>query len=761
MFVNYVDMLGRVKKMKKVEHNIKNTNTYYYVGIRQSDYNMSNGFFADGIAMFSDDEQYCHIRPNQNKRDTFFLPYVERKMNDICRRDSTARFMFYNPMMSYNVSESFSENIICKNDKTLLGMLNDKIVCKNWLLNNGIPIVPFKTAIVQSINSNDFINNGSLVLQLPYGGGGINTYVVDRKNYDVIISELPPKAQCIYSEYIKNSISVNTHVIISKTQTVLSPGSIQIIETIDNHLCYRGADFISFRKLENNIKNKIKLMSLKIADLLRDKGYLGIAGIDFICCSNGNIYCCEINPRFQASTILIDYFLQGQKNQPRSVFELNLQAFQNNLTSSLCFDDIIDYSCFYYYKDDNDITYLQEKYAILKENNILVNGDGVQFDDNNTNKDSYMFRAVFKHAITEISPDYTLWINDNIPIQKRPTTPIELKIALLNQGVRIVNPPTNMKLGVYQSVDIVYHDYNGYNGEINCAYNINYSCYSPYLLNCAENILYYYNTPLGTFNIEVDQLKELSELSQKILYLATDRLRIKMLSGCEYKSLGEGCDFCDLSMATNIFSVKEIISALVELKKIKPKFNHILIGGGTCLQPNNWDNIILVVTYLKNDIFYKDKPISLMSIIPPTEYLLRFKKAGITEVAFNLEISDETIAKQYMRGKHYEKKQYYCIMKQAVAIFGVNNVRSALIVGLDKKTAVIEEIKCMVQAKVLPCLSAFRKLNNAKLNYLIQPSNAYLLDVYINAMKIIADMESDIKEVGPICKHCRNNMLAI
>ncbi len=792
MFKNFIKVVNKMEKMEKVKNRIAIPKNICYVGIRQTDclspirkeVNRKNLFdktiFARSITMFPDDKTAFAIRPNQNINGIKFLPYVEKKINEAIQDKENKvlpKFMFYNQSMAYKLSDELRKYFICLNDIVLLNKINDKITCKIWLQNNNVKIVSFQTMLGDEIQKLDFDSIGKskkYVIQNNHGAGGIGTYLLTKENFDRIKSLLIPNGQYIVSPYLENCISVNTHVFISDKQTVLSPASIQIIEKHDNQLYYRGADFIAFRNIDRGTKNKIRDESLKIANLLRNNGYKGVAGIDFMIDSDKNVFCSEINPRFQSSSVLLDLYLAKHKTEglASSIYELNLQAFNNALKTDLSFDDSIDYSCYYYYKENIPTNYFFEKKNLLKKEAIRVDEDGLDFQKkNNINADSYMFRAIFSEQITDISPDNNLWINDNIAITDKPQDLLHLKVALLNQGVRIKKSNkanSDIKKAVYDSVDISFRglNYGNFDIDINCAYNINLSKYSPYVLNLDDHNLYYYNEVLGTFKQEVDLPKSLSDKSKKILYMSTDRIRIKMISGCEFKNAGIGCEFCDVPYSKERFEFKDIKDALEQLKKSKITFRHFLIGGGTCLSKTIWDDIINLVKYLKADDYFKDKPISLMSILPPAgedsnSVLRRLKDAGIDEVAFNLEIANDTLAKQLMPGKYKGKDTFYQTMKSAIKIFGIGKVRSALVVGLDKKDDIINEVKKMTYFGIMPCLSALRALPNARAHLKIHPSNDYLIDIYLSCKDVINTSNCKIKRLGPPCKRCQNNMLVL
>ena len=771
-FVNYVSVINKVEKMHKIKKQAKIKSKKYYVGIRTSDIAYNNGYFRKSITMFTyRNGADFSVRPNQNINMKEFIPFVKKNIEKIIKRKKSSKFMFYNSSMSYRLPKDMHKNFMCINDRELLNFLNDKILSKSWLIDNNVPIVEYETILGTELANIQplklFKKTKKFVVQDNHGGGGIGTYLLTKENFEQIKARFIPLKQYILSPYIENSISVNTHVFISDKQTVLTPASVQIIELKNDQLCYRGADFFAFDFISIKCKNEVKKLSLKIANLLRSRGYRGIAGIDFIISEQNKVFCAEINPRFQASSILLDFYLSkksNKKNLAHSVFELNEQAFNNNLKSDISFDDKINYSCYYYYKDEAPQKYLEQKAQCLKREKAIVHLDGLTFDkDNQFDNNSYMFRAVFAHPICSISADNELWISNNVTINEKPKDILDLKIALLNQGVQLIHHNKKIKKGVYESVDISFHGKGYCNSpiDINCAYGVNLSQYSPFKLDCKNNTLFYYDELLGFAKAEINLLDSFSDDDKKILYLATDRLRIKLVGGCEFKNLGKGCKFCNVPISTKKFTLEEIVEALERLKKMNISFRHILIGGGTCVDADAWNKIAQIANWLKSDGFYKDKPISVMSILPPKNELLNLKNAGITEVAFNLEIANSELAKQYMVGKRYDKNHYYAIMKDAVNVFGFKNVRSALIVGLDKSSYLINEVKVMAQNGILPCLSVYRNLPNTEMQIKIPPTNSYLRQIYEECYNAVKNSDYKVQELGPLCNRCRNNMLIL
>lgn len=776
MFQNYCKVVNVMHKQKKNKTPLENDSSICYVGIRETDTEYSNDFFSQSVCLFTTTPQAepFTYRMNQNIDNKEMLPYYSTKLDQIHKRHPDCRFMFYNQKTAYNYSTEIIQKSICINNKELLTFLSNKVSLKKWLVQKEIPTISYETflgkEILFSTLSQHFRHVGSFVIQQIQGGGGIGTYYSDQNTFSSVLKKLHPMQNYIVMPYI-NNISVNTHIFIADKHTVISPGSIQIIEIRDHQLWYCGCDFISYRTLSDEVKEKVKQLSLYIADCLRKEGYRGIAGIDFIISNNNEVYCSEINPRFQASSILLDRYFRDNRShfdklEAKSCFELNRMAFSGSIITTLNYNTEIDYSCYYYYSNGINAKYFIEKSHLLQTAGAIVLMDGIEhyIAHEKINQNSYMFRAIFPHAICKISPDKTLWINDNIKIEPNPTTCKILKIALLNQGVRLEGDFASIKQGVYESIDIVIKANNLWEQDIpvNCAYKIHLAQYSPYKIVAEKNryTLYYYHEKLAEVIPEKDLLKDFSSLERKILYLATDRLRIKLISGCENKNMGKGCKFCNLPISEYSFSLQQISQALARLKEKQVPFRHILIGGGSCLSPDGWERIIKVCNMLKSDPYFKSKPISLMTMPPPLEVLPRLKEAGVEEVAFNLEIADNDLALHLMPAKHNEGKIiYYETFRTAVKIFGIGNVRSALLVGLDKEKDLYNEITTLADVGVLPCLSAFRALPGSDYEGGLGPTNEYLQKIYQNSLCLLKEQDRDIQELGPKCLACRNNML--
>ena len=87
---------------------------------------------------------------------------------------------------------------------------------------------------------------------------------------------------------------------------------------------YVGGDFIYGNSLSKDILLKTKSYTEHILNKVKEMGYRGIIGIDYILTKDDEVLFMEINPRFQASSFLIN--MELEKLKLPCLAELNYKA---------------------------------------------------------------------------------------------------------------------------------------------------------------------------------------------------------------------------------------------------------------------------------------------------------------------------------------------------------------------------------------------------------------------------------------------------
>lgn len=743
-----------------------------WVGPRDSDIEFSK-CFKEHICYYSKNNQ-------QTYREThiygsLFLKFIKSKMEKIIFQHPNAKFIFYNPKIAYNLDENLRNYVICLNEKYILELLSNKIYTRYWM-GNYVPVLPSVLIDSQSLSfvelDDRLGSSDAYVIQQNKSSGGFGTFYLSHQNQ--MLTKLRETYNEIFlvSPYVTDSISVNVNAIVCSEQIHLFPFSLQIVENNSDRLLYHGADFKAAQTLSAGIRKEIQNYSTIILKHIQTLGYRGIVGVDFIVADN-TVYFQEINPRYQASSFLIDAVLCSQGFPTLS--EMNMAAFLDYIDFEFETQNLtINYS-FYKYLYTKEAKHLYHIANIAKKNSFV---DRVCWDGWNNQmdaeEDAYCYSLVFSTNITSINLDNGINLYSNITgeeeyLRKNITSQIGLKIALLNQGCSVsasaktfLNSQGIVKKAVFSAID--FRLSNGI--FINAPVNLKFTDFSPFSIqvnsnNCLE--LKWYDKTVSEIKIEMqpewNTFITKNQVSYgNIAYLSTDRLRIKHEPMCHFKKVGNGCAFCSIPVSKSSFSIDDVEEVVEELVKTSD-FRHILIGGGSGEMDSEYKQIIYISQLIRK--VNSEIPIYLMSLPPYNpEILAEYKNAGISELAFNIEIWDRTLAKKLMPGKGQIPLNLYLeTLKEATKYWGTTgNVRTALIVGLNDTKTLLHGIQILCENGIQPMLSVFRPMPNTKLNSVVPPSNNALLNLYNKAQKVC---EKHGLRLGPSCDACKNNMLAI
>lgn len=760
-----------------------NRHHIYWIGIRESELEDTGSLFTGSITIFGSgkknnyafDKEY-HLRYDYNQDSEILNLFINQKAQIIVKKDPEARFMLYYPVDITILKPEIAERTLYVNDIHMIEFLDDKIKTRMWLCEH-IPLPPFTVEEGRSIHYKNlkalFPGYEKFVIQADYSCGGSGTWVLTQSNEEHLLKKISKHSSYTLLPYLEHSISLNIHAVIYKQDILLLPASVQLISMDADSLAYRGSDFIMYTHLPQNIQTKVNEYALIISKQLQYSGYRGVCGIDFMADMN-EVYFSEINGRFQSSSILINKALHSSGHDI-SLQKLHIDAFENPKSSCQISDLKVNYS-FYGY------SYMPA--ALKKIKHLFIQKEkcpeiiSFQHDDLDWTMDleenTYLFKLISNTNIASIGPEFTTILQANWDITEHILNPksykkqlLELKIMLLKHGIRISEDVLEQSVsqgGVnceeFEAIDLIID-----NIYINVPYKIQFSELSPFSIGSGpenEFFLFYYDKPLTKAAIRtVDKLGTTITRNglqyDDISYLGNDRLRIYYRNGCNFKSVGKGCRFCDIENSTVPLpyeDIKEVIDAYSENKSIR----HFLIGGGSEPIDSDFSKVIQIAEYLK---YKTNKPINLMSI-PPLDLAILHKlyDAGITEVTFNLELYDRNLAKKYMPGKGSLPLFIYDnAFQEAVKIWGRNgNVRTVFIVGLESEVSLLQGVEHVCQLGVTPILSLFKPICGTSMEYLLPPPDKQVLRICHKAQTIC---KSYGLELGPACHYCEDNTLKL
>ncbi|MCM1500509.1 MAG: ATP-grasp domain-containing protein [Clostridium sp.] len=756
----------------------------FWIGIRESEIADCDRLFTGSITMFGSGENgncsfdyKMRYRFDYNQDNEQWIAFVREQIHDICQEYPEAQFMLYYPDEHASYGEELPEHLICQNDNDLIELLEDKHRTRKWL-SSCVPVCPYvicsgKETDYEALCKN-FPGYTSFVAQEAYSCGGSGTYfVASSKEFMKYISL---DSAYSFSPYIENSISPNIHIIVYEDEILLLPPSVQLFSSGVERFHYQGADYVMFSRLPVHIVQTVYQYARLIGDRLRFAGYRGVCGIDFL--SDGKeVYFMEVNARFQSSSFLINKSL-SDRSIACSIQELHRDAFLHRACSYHPLDFSVEYSFWGYSYEPyfrEQLRYIHALHTSCENEDAICMDDGLDWNVC-LEKGTYLFKSIFHGNIAALSPEFTCRIHSNIDVLDwREPAPcwddndaIRWKIMLLNHGVRISEQA--LKRAAKRG-GINYEEFAAIDMHINrkiyvnVPYMANRSQISPFeiTLSSQQRFILCYQ---GKFLADID-LRYRDELSLKttksgipysdIGYLSNDRLRIFHRFGCFFKEHHCGCKFCDVETADESLLFEEIKEVL-DAYKDNPNIRHYLVGGGSDVPSSDFANIIRIVKYMK---VLSDKPIYLMSLPPQDIHILKFlKQAGITEVAFNLEIFDRDLAQSYMPGKgKIPLEVYRRAFKESVALWGnTGNVRTIFVVGLEPKESLLKGIEYVSKLGVSPILSLFKPIAGTDLSHLLAPCDEEIYEIYCRALCIC---KKNNVELGPSCHCCEDNTLKV
>ncbi len=749
----------------------------YWVGVRKSDLLSLGSLYQGSITFFGDgkDGNICLFhkgitRKNHNIELDIFSAFNKEAMEKVIYNDPEAKFMFYNPILAYSLESHLRERVICLNPLDILKIIDDKMLCKLWLKESVRQLECIqmfgKEINLKSLN-NILGNRGEYVIQHPVSSGGTGTYIFNSQNCASIMKKLCPFQLYTVMPYYRNAVSLNMHCVIYANDFQLYPLSVQIIKEKNSNLLYKGCDFISCRSLTDHIQAQIRIQAEKICQRLCQSNYRGVCGIDFMLIDD-QIFFCEINPRFQASTLVLNLALA--ENKLLSINEMTMKSFSDMTEPIMFASDInVSYSAYAYEEDDAYREFhkniFQTYFSSHQKNHILK--DGYSFDIC-ADQGAYLFRLVFPYPLTDISNGtvHTNELFEGYRLEK-PVEPIRLKLMLLVFGVKIspeaiscIEQNGSLREGNFSAIDIILWDHF----IVNCPYGINHAEYSPFTIamDSAQLALFYLQEKITDISIYYESRLNQKRTSRGVLYssvafLATDRLRINYNPVCYYKYSQNACWFCNLPESNAPYSFCDI-SEIIEDYIQHESFRHILLGGGSSNPSSNFENVIKLAKYLKEKT---DKPLYLMSLPPQDLNIIpKLHQAGISEIAFNIEIFQESLALHYMPGKgRIPRQHYYHALEKAVSLWGnQGNVRSMVILGLEPEESLLFGIEHLCQIGVQPMLSIFRPMEGTPLSSKLPLSIQKTLELY-EKIQCICQKYGQI--LGPSCAYCQNNTLSV
>jgi hypothetical protein len=252
-----------------------------------------------------------------------------------------------------------------------------------------------------------------------------------------------------------------------------------------------------------------------------------------------------------------------------------------------------------------------------------------------------------------------------------------------------------------------------------------------------------------------DEVNEHGVAHATYAFTHSDRVRISPIAGCAYT-----CKFCDLPYEFRYRrkDVEGLVAAIAAARDdpVQPA-HHILISGGTP-RPDDFDYLRQV--YETVITTFQDLPVDIMMVpIPEIVDVPWLADLGVNELSINLEIFNETIARDVMPRKFRAGRDELLRFAGAAAeILGPGRVRSMLMVGLEPLEDTLAGVRALIDIGCVPVLSPFRPDPLTPLRDVPPPTADDMRETYQLAFEICRAAGSPL---GPSCRPCAHNTLTL
>ena len=265
---------------------------------------------------------------------------------------------------------------------------------------------------------------------------------------------------------------------------------------------------------------------------------------------------------------------------------------------------------------------------------------------------------------------------------------------------------------------------------VNTTFTEMYTSSSPYTVRKKGNGLYLFRDNEGLCDIQVIKMPEwynnytsLGTRMYDILNVhGKNVLALTHYSDCYYNSIGKPCKFCsftenyEMRKKSKEDRIQEIVETLDVALVENPNYSLALSEGA---KPSA-DRGILYFAEIINSVKRKFHEIKIsVETVPPPEdkYLDYLFSQGASSIIMNIEFWDNQIKKKMCPGKsEIGIARYFEALEHSVDIFGIGNVASVLIAGIEPIDNTILCSEKLLEIGVIPIIIPFKPYDNCELS---------------------------------------------
>lgn len=212
------------------------------------------------------------------------------------------------PRLESWAKRALGKLIIAAPPAAIVSEFDDKFLCYDALLTAGVAVPKGRIIDPTKSSYRDLSQEFGprLVLKRQLGASGSGTCFASSDQDYAEACMLMQTSQMLVTEFVEGP-SLNIHAVVGANDVLVSAPSVQLVGIpycTDRDAVYCGNDFSAVQQISETTRARISEETKKIAELMRQQGYRGIFGVDFIG-TDERVVALDVNPRFQGSSSLL------------------------------------------------------------------------------------------------------------------------------------------------------------------------------------------------------------------------------------------------------------------------------------------------------------------------------------------------------------------------------------------------------------------------------------------------------------------------
>lgn len=385
-------------------------------------------------------------------------------------------------------------------------------------------------------------------------------------------------------------------------------------------------------------------------------------------------------------------------------------------------------------------------------------------------------------------------MSDNSALKEELYKELELKVDLGNQGISYV--PSDLKhfgIGtkyaeqIHVSADADRHHHpnvllpSGFYLPLGLYVTFKWDPESPYRLVAERGkpvlLKYSYNKePVRIGEIEFYKRPKLLDrktsdgmpFSHIATFAPEGSVNFFYSNECSLKEKGDDCLFCNVNSADGVYRKDKVfiktpkqIGEVAAAAHKEGIFNHFQISGGFMPERREIEFYADVAEEIRNQTGLS-KLDGNPNVGAPLDFSVidKYKEAGFSAIASNIEVWDKNIWKAICPGKDRVCggwENWVKSLEYMVKVFGRGKVRSNIVSGIEPKKSVIEGVEYLSDKGIICCAGAFSPRTGSPLEGHRTPETSWHLDNFYKIAAIyrrkgytLKDLFSAVNSSNPV-----------